>query len=461
MGNRLKVVKSIPSENKFFQSEYVEVGNGSQKIGQGVVNIIPEVKYQQILGFGGSFTESSAYNYSLMDEETKKRFITAYFDKEEGIAYNFGRTCISSCDFALDIYSYIEAGDKTLKTFNIDRDKKYIIPLLKDALAYTCGDIVLFASPWTPPAFMKDNNSYIEGGSLLEEYKAVWALYYVKYIKAYLEEGIKISAISVQNEPNVKQPWESCFYTAEEERDFVRDYLAPTLKEQGLQDIKIIVWDHNKERLFERAQTILSDSKVNDDVWAVGHHWYTGEHFESVKLVNEVFKKPTICTEFCCECKWDAAEESAELYGKEMIGDLNSGDIAICDWNLLLDEEGGPYHNRTKRVKNEAGIINYEVTDRGCLAPIMLNSKSREITLTPIYYYMGHITKFVKKGARVIVTTKYTSRLETVAFENPDKSIVLVVLNTSDEDLPLNIRLSGVCTNITVPAHSMTTAIYE
>jgi glucosylceramidase len=170
----------------------------------------------------------------------------SYFSREKGIGYNFGRTHINSCDFSLDIYTYIEEGDTELKTFNIDRDRKYIIPFIKDAMQYCSDELVLFASPWSQPAFMKDNESSVKGGSLKEEYKEVWARYYAKYIKAMAAEGIKISAITVQNEPKAKQTWESCYYSPEDEKEFIEKYLAPTLENEGLSEIKIIIWDHNK-----------------------------------------------------------------------------------------------------------------------------------------------------------------------------------------------------------------------
>ena len=177
----------------------------------------------------------------VRSEADKKRFLELYFSREKGIGYNFGRSHINSCDFSLDIYSNVEEGDMTLDTFNLNREKKYIIPFIKDALAYCDQEIVLFASPWSPPAYMKDNGSVVKGGSLLEECKALWANYYVKYIKEMAKEGINFSAISVQNEPKAKQTWESCFYSPEDEAYFIDKYLISALDDAGLSHIKIMI----------------------------------------------------------------------------------------------------------------------------------------------------------------------------------------------------------------------------
>ena len=295
----LTKIETCPAENLFFSEEKVEINNFPANTEWGIVNVFDDVKYQEVLGFGGAFTESSAYLYSLLSKEDKRKFLEFYFDREKGIGYNFGRSHINSCDFSISIYSSVEDGDKTLETFNLDREKKYILPFLKDALEYCDEEIVLFASPWSPPAYMKDNNDMLHGGKLLEEYKSVWAHYYAKYIKAMALESVKISAITIQNEPNATQTWESCNYSPEEEAEFIDKYLISALDEEGLSDIKIMIWDHNKECVYDRAKKILSNERVNKRVWAVAHHWYSGDHFEGLRLVHEQLHKPLVCGEFC------------------------------------------------------------------------------------------------------------------------------------------------------------------
>lgn len=453
----MKIIKSIPGEGRYFEESLLEAGNAPERSETGIVNVFDEIEYQEMLGFGGAFTESSAYNYSLLTDEQKKAFMEGYFSREKGIGYNFGRTHINSCDFALDIYTYIEEGDKELETFNIDRDRRYIIPFLKDAMAYCAEELVLFASPWSPPAFMKDNESPIRGGSLKEEYKEVWARYYAKYIKAMAGEGINISAISVQNEPMAKQTWESCYYSPEDEREFIEKYLSPVLESEGLSHIKIIVWDHNKERVYDRSKKIFSSPAVKERVWGVGHHWYTGDHFEGMRLVHECFDKVLISSENCGSINEDAAA-LAERYGKELCGDFGNFTAAFCDWNLLLSQQGGPFHNRSAKSTACAGIV-FEDKSSGCHAPVLYDTEKKELIFTPIYYYIGHFSKYVARGAKRVASTKYSEHIHAVAFKNPDGQIVLVVMNAADKTLPVVVRHNDVCTKTMLEAHAIMTVL--
>ena len=453
----MKIIKSIPSENVYFHVSEIEGENCDASAETAVVNVFDEIAYQSVVGFDAAFTESAGYNYSLMTSEQKEEFLKCYFDRNDGIGYNFGRTHINSCDFSLDIYSYVEDGDKDLKTFSIERDKKYIIPMIKDALKYCQDELFLFASPWSPPAYMKKNESVIGGGQLKEEYKKTWAKYYVKYIEAYKAEGIDIAGITIQNEPKAKQTWESCYYTEKDEKEFLAEYLIPELDKAGLSDIKIIIWDHNKERVYDRAKYILEDDAISKRVWAVGHHWYTGDHFDGLKLVYENLHKPVICTEFCSGINVDVIT-LAERYGKEMCGNFNNYEIASCDWNILLSENGGPYHNRTAKSESRKGMI-YESKDGGCYAPVLYDSTKKKIIYTPIYYYIGHMSKYVLRGAKRIATTKYTDNISVCGFKNPDGSIVLVMYNLSDYSLPVVMRHKGVCTKIEMEAHSAMTVL--
>lgn len=448
-------IETCPEEGVFFRESRVEKNNFPAETEWGIVNIYDDISYQEAVGFGGAFTESSAYLYSLMSEQDKRRFMELYFDKEKGIGYNFGRSHINSCDFSLNIYSSVTEGDKTLESFNLEREKKYIIPFIKDALQYCDEELILFASPWSPPAYMKDNNDMLHGGKLLEEYKPVWAEYYAKYIKAMAKEGIKVAAISVQNEPNAKQTWESCNYSPEDEAEFIDKYLIAALDREGLSDVKIMIWDHNKERVYDRARIILANERVNQRVWAVAHHWYSGDHFEGLRLVHEQLSKPLVCGEFCGPITADA-NELAELYGIEICENLNNFCIASCDWNLLLDENGGPYHNRTAKTEGEL----FENKEDGCYAPILYDTKKRELIVTPIYYYIGHFSKYIKRGAKRLAVTKHHRELYTCAFVNPGGERVCVVINTSDKKQHVNLRVDGGCTENILMPHSAATFIF-
>ena len=164
-----------------------------------IINLYPEETGHKIEGFGGAFTEASAVNYNKLNKEDQRRFIDAYFS-EEGLKYNMGRTHINSCDFALSNYTYVEEGDKDLSTFSIKCDEEKIIPLIKDAINTSKEEMTFFASPWSPPAYMKTNNDMNNGGHLKKEYYSIWAEYFVKYLKAYRNKGIDFDKF-LQNEP--------------------------------------------------------------------------------------------------------------------------------------------------------------------------------------------------------------------------------------------------------------------
>ncbi len=458
----MKIIRSIPSDKAYFTEASVEMGNYSSDTERAIINVYDDVERQSIFGFGGAFTEAAAYNYSLMNDGQKAEFMRAYFDRDGGIGYNFGRTHINSCDFSLSVYDYVETEDETLDTFDVSRDREYIIPFIKDAMKYCQDELVLFASPWSPPAYMKDNGDMLRGGKLLDRYKMLWARYYAKYIKAFAAEGIKISAISVQNEPKAIQSWESCYYSPDDERELIENYLIPTLDEEGLGDVKIIIWDHNKERVYDRAKKVLSSKSVNERVAAVGFHWYSGDHFDGVRLVHEVLSKPTIATEFCKGAPYNMAGDDidiAESYAREMSGNFNSYAVASCDWNLMLDTDGGPYHNRNAKPVVVAGKV-LENKSGGCYAPIIYDSEKDEMILTPTYYYIGHFSKYVMRGAKRIECTRYTDDLTVSAFVNPDGTRVCVVMNTSNAELPAIIRNNDVCTRFEMPAHSIATVLF-
>jgi glucosylceramidase len=223
------------------------------------VFVNPNKSFQTFLGIGGAITDASAEVFAQLPPETQEELLTAYYDKEKGIGYSLCRTPIHSCDFSSNSYTYIEEGDGALETFSIEKDKAYKIPMIKKATAAAGGELLLYASPWSPPAFMKDNKNMLKGGKLLPEYFDAWALYYTKFIKAYEAEGMPIWGITIQNEPMAVQRWESCIYTAEEERDFLKNHLGPTMVKEGLGDKKIVVWDHNRDLITHRANTIFED----------------------------------------------------------------------------------------------------------------------------------------------------------------------------------------------------------
>lgn len=409
------------------------------------VNVDTTKKFQSIIGFGGAFTESSAYNFYNMSEVKRKQIIEMYFDKVKGIGYTFGRVHINSCDFSLESWACDTVpGDTLLTNFNIERDKKQIIPFVKEAKALAGNDFKLFASPWSPPKWMKTNNDMCHGGQLKPEYRSTWALYYTKFIKAYTDEGLPIWGITVQNEPAASQSWESCLYSADEERDFVKNHLGPTLEREGLSAVKLIVWDHNRDIMFERATTILNDPGAAKYVWGTGMHWYVGDHFDNITALHEAYPdKHIIFTEGCQEAGPHFGEwQVGERYGKSVINDLNRNTEAWTDWNLILDMQGGPNH-----------VGNY------CSAPMHVDGDKDSLTINNSYYYLGHFSKFIRPGARRIISSSTKDEFEVTAFLNIDNTIAIVVMNRSDNDIEFALRFYGKAGKTRSLAHSIITYV--
>jgi glucosylceramidase len=200
------------------------------------VFVDPDKEFQTYVGIGAALTDASAETFYKLPKEAQAEFLKAHFDKENGIGYTVARTNINSCDFSSDMYTYVKDNDKELKTFDISHDKKYKLPMIKEAMTAAGGKLTLFASPWSPPAWMKDNNDMLKGGKLKADSYGPWARYYTKFIKAYEAEGVPVWGISIQNEPMATQIWESCIYTAEEERDFLKNHLGPIMEKEGLKD---------------------------------------------------------------------------------------------------------------------------------------------------------------------------------------------------------------------------------
>jgi O-glycosyl hydrolase len=412
----------------------------------------PSKTFQTIMGIGGAITDASAEIYAKLSKEKQQEFLNAYYDKEKGIGYSLVRTTIHSSDFSSGSYTYIDEGDKDLKTFSIKHDQQYRIPLIKEAIKTAGGKLTLYATPWSPPAFMKSNKNMLKGGTVLPEYYQVWANYYAKFVKAYEKEGLPIWGISTQNEPMATQTWESCLYTADAERDFIKNYLGPTMKKEGLGDKKIIIWDHNRDLMNQRANVIYPDPEASKYVWGMGFHWYetwTGgaPMFDNVRKVYEAYPdKKLIFTEGCVE-RFDAAKyqfwANAERYGTSMINDFNNGTVAWTDWNILLDQNGGPNH-----------VGNF------CFAPIHADTTTGELIYTPSYYYIGHFSKFIGINAKRVSSAVSRSALISSSFLNSNGKMVTIVMNSTDKSVTYNLIVANEKTVVTIPAKGIQTLIY-
>ena len=438
------VYETSVNGNKLAEISEFETSENPSKI-----QLKPEVTFQTITGFGGSFTESSAYLLNRLSKKNRDMILNAYFS-EDGANYTLTRTHISSCDFSLNNYTYAPiADDMELKHFSIDEDQDDLIPMIKDAMAISKDGFNIIASPWTAPPWMKDNKNYV-GGILLPEYYSAFALYFSKYLESYKNEGIDIWGLTPVNEPHGNgNNWESMHFSPEEETDFVQNYLGPKLEEEGKSNIKILGYDQNRDGLKEWVD-VMYDNEASSKYYAgTAIHWYESTYDVFPKALQYAHEKAPnkylIETEGCIDSeipkwqddKWYWSKESTDWgydwrepakkylhpkyapvnrYARDIIGCLNNWVDGWVDWNMVLDRQGGP-----NWFKN------------WCVAPIIVDPAQDEVYLTPLYYVMSHFSKFIRPGAVVIGAESSDTDLMVAAAKNPDGSTAVVIFNEGME----------------------------
>jgi glucosylceramidase len=449
-----QVVTSAPGADRFVARPLGAFQPAGQPPETDIAVFVDTTKrFQEVFGFGGAVTDAVAEVHANLTPAARQAFLTAYFDPRAGLGYSVLRTTIHSSDFGSGSYTYVRDGDRTLASFSIAPDLKLRVPLLRAALASGRAhgtDVRVFASPWSAPAWMKSNGSMVAGGSLLPEYRDTWARYVVKFVQAYEQAGVPLWGLSVQNEPMAKQTWESMVFSAEEETRFLGDYLGPALQAAGLGNKKIIVWDHNRDLLPQRAAHILSDPKARPYIWGVGYHWYEtwagGEPMHrNVAAVHEAWPDVNLLmTEGCIE-QFDPARlqdwANGERYASQMIADLNAGGVGWVDWNMLLDSRGGPNH------KNNF-----------CFAPLHAGADG-QLVFTPIYTAIGHFSRYIRPQARRVSATTSRSVLAATAFRNASGSLVVVVMNRSDQPQRYRLFVDRQEVAVEIPARGIQTVV--
>lgn len=441
-GHKLTPITSFPEVNNYVN-----------------IRVSPIEKYQEITGFGGSFTQSTASLLLLLSEEKRRFILEAYFG-ESGARYSLTRTHINSCDFSQDHYSFAPVeDDRELKYFSIAEDRKHILPIIQQAMALSKEGFKIIASPWTAPPWMKDNKDW-RGGKLLPAYYDTWALFFSKYIEAYRAEGIDIWGITVENEPlGNGNNWESMHYNPEEMNHFVANHLGPRLQAAGL-DINILGYDQNRDKEFITwVDAMYDDSKAANFYAGTAVHWYHSTYdFFPEALQYAHHKNPSkhlIHTEGCIDAqvphwkedgwywsnmatdwgwKW-APEEDRYLhpaytpvfrYARDIIGCLNNWVDGWIDWNMVLDRQGGP-----NTAKN------------WCVAPIIVDPEADDIYITPLYYILSHFSRYIRPGAVRVGISLTDSVLMATAVQNPDGSLVMILLNQSEEPKGVEINIAN------------------
>lgn len=429
------------------QKKYQEIPFATDKEAENeLMNLYPQMKYQQFYGFGGAVTDAAGYVYAQMGKADREKMVNAYFGAE-GNGYCCVRIPIDSCDFSVEQFQAVDDPEDTAyQTFSLERWKKYIYPLWQD-IRRACSSVEVMVSPWTPPAFMKTNGMRSRGGSLKAECRAAYAEYLCRYVEELKGLGLPVRRMSIQNEPKAVQTWDSCVYSVEEEKIFLRDYLYPAMVRHGLADIGLFIWDHNKERVYERACGII-DETTERIVKGIAFHWYSGDHFEALDMVRQKFPDLELTlSEACIEySKFDADGEllNVKKYAHEIIGNLNAGMNSFFDWNIVLDENGGPNH-----VKNF------------CDAPLLYHISEGSLEERMTFSAIGHFSKYIKPGAVRIACSRYTDELEATAFENPDQSIALILFNRTQKELPVTVRIGEECASFVCEGFSITSGVLK
>lgn len=439
-----------------------------------VIKINSDQKFQKITGFGGAFTESSAYLLNQLSKKNRDTILEAYFSND-GANYSLCRTHMNSCDFSLSQYSYTPAEDKELKDFSVKEDMDDLIPMIKEANAISKDGFKLFASPWTAPPWMKDNKEWV-GGKLLKEHYPTWALFFSKYLDAYKEQGIELWGFTVENEPHGNgNNWESMHFTPQEMTDFVQNYLGPKLEADGYGDKIILGYDQNRAGLQEWVDVMYATEESSKYYDGTAIHWYesTYEVFpEALQYAhNKAPDKYLIETEGCVDSEvpawkddnwywskeatdwgWDwASEEEKYLhpkyapvnrYARDIIGCLNNWVDGWVDWNMVLDRQGGP-----------------NWFENWCAAPIIVDPEKDEVYFTPLFYTMAHFSKYIRPGAEILGIENTNENLQVTAAKNPDGSIAVVVFNEDKEHKSFSLNLNGITKTLGIQGQALQTII--
>lgn len=421
---------------------------GSVRAPQLTITVNDAVKYQEIDGFGASLTDSSAWLLSKkLTDAQRKAALEMLFDPKKGIGLSILRQPMGASDFALEDYSYDDMPpgetDPELKKFSIDHDRAYILPLLREARALNPG-LKIIASPWSPPGWMKTSDSMIRGALLPSAY-GPFANYFVKFVHAYEAAGVPIFAVTIQNEPvNVPTNYPGMDMTAGEQARFLRNDLGPAFRKAGIQS-KILVFDHNWD-LIDYPITVLNDSQAASYTPGVAIHCYGGSVAAQSEL-HERFPDKEIWLTECSGGDWQKGKILDEQV-RLIIGATRNWAKSVVLWNLALNQNHEPFLGGCTNCR---GIV--MVKDD--VAPA-------EVMPTVDYTALGHASKFLQPGARRIESNTFgQGSLEDVAFQNPDGSIVLLVLNSSDAFLPFNIGWKGQYAACKLPPSAVATFLWN
>jgi glucosylceramidase len=419
--------------------------------------------YQEVEGFGASFTDSSAWLvYTKLTPAQRDDIMQKLFGRTNGIALSFLRQPMGASDLALKFYTYDdmppERTDPTLANFSIEHDKAYIIPVLKQALALN-PNLKIMATPWSPPAWMKTNNSLI--GSLggrsaylkLEAYRA-FADYFVKYVRAYRAEGIKTDYISLQNEPLYAPPgYTGMLMQASDQSNLLNNFIAPAFSTAGIKT-RILIYDHNWDRP-DYPLEMVADAKTRANAAGVAWHHYAGDP-AAMSRVHDLHPEMGAWETEASGGDWQTGNVLAEE-GKELVESVRNWAKSYVLWNMALDQDHGPVAIASDGQHGCA-------TCRGLIKVSWDKSNSggaSTVTEELDYYVLGHASKFLHAGAhRISSDGNISGGLSNVAFRNPDGSIIVYAVNSGSCEITFNLKYRSQYVTATVSAGSIATFVW-
>ena len=407
-----------------------------------IIDVDSTQVYQTIDGFGYTLTSGSATVINSLNASAKADLLKELFSTDAGaIGISYLRVSIGASDLSASVYTYddMPAGqtDPTLAQFSLTPDKAHVIPLLKEILAINPA-IKILATPWTPPVWMKDNNSSI-GGSLKPQYYPVYAQYFVKYIQQMKTEGITIDAITPQNEPLHPGNNPSLLMTADQQTEFIKNHLGPAFRDASL-NTKIISYDHNCDRP-DYPLTVLNDPAARAFVNGSAFHLYAGDISAMSQVHHAHPDKHIYFTEQYTASNGDFGGDLKWHIKNVIIGSMRNWSRNALEWNLANDASFGPH------------------TPGGCTTCKGALTIGTGVTRNVAYYIIAHASKFVPPGS-VRISTTMTSSLPNVAFTTPTGKKILLVLNEGNTALTFGIKFKNKSATATLPASSVGTFVW-
>ena len=428
-------------DQRFASAPQITWRSAAKKPSADQIHLNPWTKFQEILGFGGAFTDAACYTFNRLAPAEREKLFHEFFHPSE-MGLSVGRICVGSSDYSTKLYSYDDGeADPDLARFSIEHDREYILPMLREARKAN-PDLFLFSSPWSPPGWMKFNGTML-GGSMRNHYFLVYANYYLKFLQGYAAEGVPVQALTTQNEVDTDQDGKmpACIWPQEYEIKFLRDHLGPLLESTGLKT-KIWLLDHNYN-LWGRVVDSLEDEKLRKYVNAVAWHGYVGTP-DMMSKAHDVYPEaemhwteggpdytePGYLTDWC---KWGATFSDV----------LRNWCRSITAWNLALDERGRP-----------------NIGPFPCGGVVTINSQTREITRSGQYWALAHYARGIRRGARRFESQSAAADLRHVALENPDGQKVLVVTNPGPAKT-IELRLANKAATVSLKNNSLTTLTWK